>query len=85
MKFRLYTKKNCPFCQMAIQILSENQKEFECYSLDQQPELLNEIKSTYNWKTVPVIIEITEGQEKFIGGFTDLKEYLIKGKQLLKG
>tara|TARA_A100001515_G_scaffold144429_1_gene148438 strand:- start:1464 stop:1676 length:213 start_codon:yes stop_codon:yes gene_type:complete len=70
---------------MAIQILSENQKEFECYSLDQQPELLNEIKSTYNWKTVPVIIEITEGQEKFIGGFTDLKEYLIKGKQLLKG
>ena len=59
MKFRLYTKKNCPFCQMAIQILSENQKEFECYSLDQQPELLNEIKSTYNWKTVPVIIEIT--------------------------
>ena len=70
---------------MAIQLLSENQKEFECYSLDQQPELLNEIKSTYNWKTVPVIIEITEGQEKFIGGFTDLKEYLVKGKQLLKG
>ena len=53
---------------MAIQLLSENQKEFECYSLDQQPELLNEIKSTYNWKTVPVIVEITAGQEKFIGG-----------------
>ena len=85
MKFRLYTKKNGPFCQMAIQLLSENQKEFECYSLDQQPELLNEIKSTYNWKTVPVIVEITAGQEKFIGGFTDLQEYLIKGKQLLKG
>jgi glutaredoxin len=85
MKFRLYTKKNCPFCQMAIQLLSENQKEFECYSLDQQPELLNEIKSTYNWKTVPVVVEITAGQEKFIGGFTDLKEYLVKGKQLLKG
>ena len=85
MKFRIYTKKNCPYCQMAIQLLSENQKDFECYSLDNQPDLLTEIKSTYNWKTVPVVVEITEGQEKFIGGFTDLKEYLLKGKQLLKG
>ena len=70
---------------MAIQLLSENQKDFECYSMDNQPELLTEIKATYNWKTVPVVVEITQGQEKFIGGFTDLKEYLIKGKQLLKG
>ena len=85
MKFRLYTKKNCPFCQMAIQLLSENQKEFECYALDNQPKLLNEIKSTYRWETVPVVVEITEGQEKFIGGFDDLKEYLNKGKQLLQG
>ena len=26
-----------------------------------------------------------KGQEKFIGGFDDLKEYLNKGKQLLQG
>ena len=85
MKFRLYTKTDCPYCQMAIKLLAENQKEFECYALDQQPKLLQEIKSTYNWNTVPVVVEITEGQEKFIGGFTDLKEYLLKGKQLLQG
>ena len=36
--------------------------------LDNQPKLLNEIKSTYRWETVPVVVEITEGQEKFIGG-----------------
>jgi glutaredoxin len=53
--------------------------------LDKQPELLNEIKTTYRWETVPVVVEITEGQEKFIGGFSDLKEYLNKGKQLLQG
>tara|TARA_R100000734_G_C3247666_1_gene50259 strand:- start:232 stop:444 length:213 start_codon:yes stop_codon:yes gene_type:complete len=70
---------------MAINLLTENQKEFECYSLDQKPKLLNEIKQTYNWKTVPIVVEITEGQEKFIGGFTDLKQYLNKGTQLLKG
>ena len=85
MKFRLYTKADCPYCQMAIRLLSEHQKEFECYALDNQPRLLNEIKNTYRWETVPVVVEITQGQEKFIGGFEDLKEYLNKGKQLLQG
>jgi len=85
MKFRIYTTSGCPYCQMALQLLTERQKEFECYALDSRPQLLNEIKSTYNWGTVPIIVEITEGQEKFIGGFTDLKEYLDKGKQLLRG
>jgi len=85
MKFRLYTKADCPFCQAAIALLAEHKKEFECYGLDRQPELLKEIQGTYNWRTVPVVVEITKGQEKFIGGFTDLKEYLNKGKQLLKG
>jgi len=70
---------------MAVQLLAEQQKEFECYALDNQPELLNEIQSTYRWETVPVVVEITEGQEKFIGGFNDLREYLNKGKQLLRG
>ncbi len=85
MKFRLYTKTDCPYCQMAVRLLAEHKKEFECYALDSQPQLLNEIKTTYRWETVPVVVEITEGREKFIGGFTDLKEYLLKGKQLLQG
>ena len=85
MKFRLYTKTDCPYCQMAVRLLADHQKEFEGYALDNQPALLNEIQTTYRWETVPVVVEITEGQEKFIGGFTDLKEYLLKGKQLLKG
>jgi len=85
MKFRLYTKISCPYCQAAVRLLAEHQKAFECYAMDQQPELLTEIKSTYRWETVPIVVEVTEGQEKFIGGFNDLKEYLEKGKQLLQG
>ena len=85
MKFRLYTKTDCPYCQMAVRLLADHQKEFECYALDNQPALLNEIQTTYRWETVPVVVEITEGQEKFIGGFTDLKEYLDKGQQILRG
>ena len=85
MKFRLYTKTNCPYCQMAIRLLAEHQKEFECYALDSKPELLTEIKNTYRWETVPLVVEITEGQENLIRGFTDLQEYLTNGKQLLRG
>ncbi|MCS5550918.1 MAG: glutaredoxin [Gammaproteobacteria bacterium] len=85
MKFRLYTKSNCQYCHMAIQLLTEQQKDFECYALDEKPKLLTEVKETYRWSTVPIVVEITEGHEKFIGGFTDLKEYLDKGKQLLRG
>ena len=85
MKFRLYTRTDCPYCQMAIRLLAEHKKDFECYALDHKPQLLNEIKSTYKWETVPLVVEITEGREKFIGGFSDLKEYLLKGKQLLQG
>jgi hypothetical protein len=47
-----------------MQLLAQHQKEFELYGLDQQPELLNEIQSTYNWRTVPVVVEITEGQDR---------------------
>jgi len=86
LKFRLYTKTNCPYCHAAIKLLSDGQHDFECYGLDRQPELLTEIQNTYNWRTVPVVVEITNGQEKFIGGFTDLQEYLgNNGKQLLRG
>ena len=85
MKFRLYTKTSCPYCHAAIKLLSEKQYDFECYGLDKQPQLLTEIKKTYNWETVPLVVDITAGQEKFIGGLSDLKEYLENGKQLLKG
>ena len=65
MKFRLYTKNGCPYCQAAISLLAENQKEFECYALDKQPKLLTEIKNTYQWQTVPIVVEITEGNKKY--------------------
>lgn len=86
MKFRLYTKADCPYCHRAVKLLVEHQKEFECYALDKQPKLLTEIQETYRWNTVPVVVEITAGHEKFIGGFTDLENYLNdNSSQLLKG
>jgi len=84
-KFKLYTTTTCPYCHAAIRLISENNMSFECHALDTQPELLQEVKNKYKWQTVPMIFEITDGQEKFIGGFTDLQGYLKNGKQVLHG
>ena len=46
---------------------------------------MQEVKSKHKWQTVPMVFEVTGGQEKFIGGYTDLREYLDKGKQVLRG
>mgnify|MGYP003973881983 CR=1 FL=1 len=83
--FRVYTRVSCPYCRMAKDLLDNAGVIYECLSLDAQPELLQEIKSKHNWRTVPMVFEIKDGSEKFIGGFTDLREYLQSGKQVLKG
>ena len=71
-KFKLYTTTTCPYCHAAVKLISENNMSYECHALDNKPELLQEVKSKHKW-------------QKFIGGYTDLKEYLDKGKQVLRG
>ena len=50
--------------------------------LDQSDKLLAHLKNTYEWETVPMIIErhTEKPYENFIGGFTDLRKYLRKNK-----
>ena len=51
--------------------------------MDDSPELLTEMKNQMNYKTVPMIWEITEvGQKKFIGGYSDLVQYFMKEQSL---
>ena len=44
--------------------------------MDKAPGALKELKEHCQWKTVPIIFEITGSQEALIGGYTDLEEYL---------
>ena len=46
--------------------------------LDQSDDLLDFIKTKYDWETVPMIIEkhTNKNSWTFIGGFTDLQKYL---------
>ena len=57
----------------------ERSLPFEYCSIDHSNQMLVYYKSIYKHDTVPMIIEISEtGEEKFIGGYTDLIKYFAK-------
>lgn len=75
--YQIYAWTECPFCVHAKKLLIEKEEQFMFCCLDQSDTLLEFIKSKYNWKTVPMIIEknTNNNEETFIGGFNDLQKY----------
>lgn len=76
--FEIYAWTDCPFCTHAKELLIKNGEQFMFCCLDQSDELLDFLKEKYRWITVPMIIEkhTDNSEEVFIGGFTDLQNYL---------
>ena len=83
--FKVYTRPTCHYCQLAINLLRDSGADFTARSIDGCPGILREVRRSHNWETVPIIFETSGGRDKFIGGFSDLQEYLSSGKQLLRG
>jgi len=75
--YKIICWSECPFCLQARTAMLERSLNFEYCVVDDSPKLLDHYKSIYEHGTVPMIIEIdvSTGQEKFIGGYTDLIEY----------
>ena len=63
-------------------MLHDSGHEFVLTLVDNSPEFYHTVKKKYDWQTVPMIVEndIT-GNEKFIGGYTDLEEYFSENLQ----
>jgi glutaredoxin len=74
--YHIYAKSKCPFCVKAINLLHEMGYEFVLTLLDNSPEYYHKLKQKYEHRTVPMIVECdVAGNEKFIGGFTDMQDY----------
>ena len=76
--YRIICWTGCPFCVRAKALMIENGMCFEYCSVDHSRDLLNHYRKKYHHNTVPMVIELnTESEhEKFIGGYTELKELL---------
>lgn len=76
-RYLVYGRSSCPFCQKAIDLLKENNKESVFFDFSEDPEAIEDAKNFYKHSTVPIILENnrSSGFTKFIGGYDDLVEY----------
>jgi len=76
-RFVVFIRRDCPFCINAENTLREKNKDFKIVDFnDDQITILKEIQDMYNWKTVPMIFRREGNDIKFIGGYSDLVEFL---------
>ncbi|HEY6530412.1 MAG TPA: glutaredoxin 3 [Cellvibrionaceae bacterium] len=68
MSIKVYTRRSCSYCMAAKQLLRSKGAPFEEISLDNDPQLLQEIMAKAGQRTVP---QIWIGSQH-VGGFTDM-------------
>jgi glutaredoxin len=74
--FHIFAKKKCKFCGKATKILESKGLPFVITYTDNAPQALADIKEHCQWKTVPIIFEVIGQDDSFVGGYTELEEYL---------
>ena len=74
--FYLYTTADCGFCTRAKKLLESRGLKFIAMELNREHETLKRLKQEMDWGTVPMVFELQGRDHKFIGGYTDLVEYL---------
>ncbi len=77
MRYILFTKKTCIFCERAIDLLNNNDLDFKVVDFkEEQQDILEQIKLAHDWGTVPMVFKREGNRIDFIGGYTDLVEHL---------
>ena len=79
MKYKIYATETCPYCHMAKELLENKKIEFEYLTMPASSPIMEEIKTWTGQMTVPLIFEVTDNRERFIGGFTELNK-IINGE-----
>jgi glutaredoxin len=73
MKYILFVKEECPFCVKALELLQSKGLNYKIVLFEPtQEEALREVKTAYEWDTVPMIFYRNGNLIKFIGGYTEL-------------
>jgi glutaredoxin len=74
--YYVWALSDCPYCLQAVEELVKQKTFFTTFVMDEKQDELNALKEARSWKTVPLIVfKDKDGEEKLIGGFTDLKDW----------
>ncbi len=79
-RFFLYGRDTCPFCSHAEDYFMAAGKEYYYHNYVEEPDEIERCKDFYGHPTVPIIVANNKktGKSFFIGGYTDLMEYIEK-------
>ena len=72
MKVKIYTIKDCMFCQLAKQLLKKKNIKYEEIIIDSTNNTFENLKTKTNFTTLPQIFI----NNTFIGGYSELKVLL---------
>lgn len=79
-EFKIYSKEDCPFCERAKNLIVEKNHIYDEIDLTDNEKRQAFYKENgfleNNQNTVPKIYEIKDGKEIYIGGYTELHDYL---------
>ena len=77
-RYIVYGRSTCSFCVRACELLAEVSAPTIFFDHCNDLQFLEEVKSFYSFPTVPIILanNITTGQTRFVGGYSDLREVL---------
>lgn len=76
--YLLLTKKSCPYCKKAEDLLDSQEIAFTAIDLESTPDILQQFKDSMEHQTVPIVLgNFGAGCFKLIGGFDDLKRTLV--------
>lgn len=72
MKFEIYFRDNCPYCDLAKALLTEKEYEYTAYKIGVDVDRLDVLKKFPTMKTVPIIVL----NNNLIGGYTELLKWI---------
>ena len=77
MKYIVFTRDDCPYCDDTINLLKKHSLNYRMVRFRHEERyLLDDVKRSFDWPTVPIIMAKNENKIDFIGGYTDFVEYL---------
>jgi|ETNvirnome_2_130_1030620.scaffolds.fasta_scaffold121965_2 glutaredoxin len=79
--YSMWAKTSCPFCKEAMEKLFDKKLSYTVHIMDDKLEQLEKMKKMFNHFTVPIIVVQEREEEKLIGGYTDLVEWLKGDKK----
>ena len=74
--FLVYTGNFCGYCTAAKRLLNGKSLSFTELNFDSGEADRHAVVAATGHRTVPVILDLRQGQPIYIGGFTELQAYL---------